>query len=111
MSFSVYSLVAPLSTPVSASEPSLVMWSLLSVAAEVSCASATPGSAAVASDVSERAGPVGAVERVLDSGASLDAGKRQRAVLGDVVAVVGVFFNDTATTEIYTLSLHDALPI
>ena len=22
-----------------------------------------------------------------------------------------VFFNDTATTEIYTLSLHDALPI
>src|SRR2546430_15242745 len=28
-------------------------------------------------------------------------------------AAVGVFFffNDTATTEIYTLSLHDALPI
>src|SRR3712207_8671964 len=25
--------------------------------------------------------------------------------------VVFVFFNDTATTEIYTLSLHDALPI
>ena len=24
---------------------------------------------------------------------------------------VGCFFNDTATTEIYTLSLHDALPI
>src|SRR4029077_7052933 len=24
---------------------------------------------------------------------------------------VSVFFNDTATTEIYTLSLHDALPI
>src|SRR3712207_8690670 len=24
---------------------------------------------------------------------------------------VNVFFNDTATTEIYTLSLHDALPI
>ncbi len=22
-----------------------------------------------------------------------------------------LFFNDTATTEIYTLSLHDALPI
>ena len=22
-----------------------------------------------------------------------------------------IFFNDTATTEIYTLSLHDALPI
>src|SRR5258708_34967282 len=26
-------------------------------------------------------------------------------------AVVFFFFNDTATTEIYTLSLHDALPI
>src|SRR3712207_8537245 len=24
---------------------------------------------------------------------------------------VSIFFNDTATTEIYTLSLHDALPI
>src|SRR3712207_9495494 len=27
------------------------------------------------------------------------------------VYVVSFFFNDTATTEIYTLSLHDALPI
>src|SRR2546426_6966950 len=27
------------------------------------------------------------------------------------VHVVFFFFNDTATTEIYTLSLHDALPI
>src|SRR5258707_12366259 len=27
------------------------------------------------------------------------------------VAVFFFFFNDTATTEIYTLSLHDALPI
>src|ERR1044071_1606737 len=27
------------------------------------------------------------------------------------VAVCSCFFNDTATTEIYTLSLHDALPI
>src|SRR3712207_8501592 len=27
------------------------------------------------------------------------------------VAAVLFFFNDTATTEIYTLSLHDALPI
>src|SRR3712207_9034073 len=26
-------------------------------------------------------------------------------------SMVIVFFNDTATTEIYTLSLHDALPI
>ena len=28
-----------------------------------------------------------------------------------VVFCVFFFFNDTATTEIYTLSLHDALPI
>src|SRR3712207_8897491 len=27
------------------------------------------------------------------------------------VVVILFFFNDTATTEIYTLSLHDALPI
>src|SRR2546430_13061193 len=27
------------------------------------------------------------------------------------ICVVVFFFNDTATTEIYTLSLHDALPI
>src|SRR5258708_11223397 len=27
------------------------------------------------------------------------------------VASLSFFFNDTATTEIYTLSLHDALPI
>ena len=40
------------------------------------------------------------------------------AVYVDVVCVGGggvggwdFFFNDTATTEIYTLSLHDALPI
>ena len=25
--------------------------------------------------------------------------------------ILSFFFNDTATTEIYTLSLHDALPI
>ena len=30
---------------------------------------------------------------------------------GGGVGVWGFFFNDTATTEIYTLSLHDALPI
>src|SRR3970282_2835867 len=32
-----------------------------------------------------------------------------RAVTVTIVCVF--FFNDTATTEIYTLSLHDALPI
>ena len=29
----------------------------------------------------------------------------------DPAAALVFFFNDTATTEIYTLSLHDALPI
>src|SRR5689334_25223938 len=29
----------------------------------------------------------------------------------DFYFVMSFFFNDTATTEIYTLSLHDALPI
>src|SRR3712207_7095537 len=32
-------------------------------------------------------------------------------VQSDVIRRFYFFFNDTATTEIYTLSLHDALPI
>src|SRR2546428_120964 len=32
-------------------------------------------------------------------------------IAGEKLSVAGFFFNDTATTEIYTLSLHDALPI
>src|SRR5258707_10489942 len=28
-----------------------------------------------------------------------------------IILIIFFFFNDTATTEIYTLSLHDALPI
>src|SRR5258708_8886201 len=31
--------------------------------------------------------------------------------MGDPPSLLFFFFNDTATTEIYTLSLHDALPI
>src|SRR3712207_8897380 len=31
--------------------------------------------------------------------------------IGKKRAILFFFFNDTATTEIYTLSLHDALPI
>src|SRR5437762_13288908 len=31
--------------------------------------------------------------------------------LSAIVYFIFFFFNDTATTEIYTLSLHDALPI
>src|SRR6266446_2411466 len=36
-------------------------------------------------------------------------GRSLAAGLG--TSLVAFFFNDTATTEIYTLSLHDALPI
>src|SRR2546422_2293755 len=32
-------------------------------------------------------------------------------IVSDLDIVLVFFFNDTATTEIYTLSLHDALPI
>src|SRR3712207_8493988 len=32
-------------------------------------------------------------------------------MLRSTVFIIFFFFNDTATTEIYTLSLHDALPI
>src|SRR5689334_25215669 len=34
-----------------------------------------------------------------------------RPFYGMSVLLIGFFFNDAATTEIYTLSLHDALPI
>src|SRR6266581_9811510 len=32
-------------------------------------------------------------------------------ICASLIVAVCFFFNDTATTEIYTLSLHDALPI
>src|SRR3712207_9595881 len=36
---------------------------------------------------------------------------QRRAVDMSQLDLIFFFFNDTATTEIYTLSLHDALPI
>ena len=38
-------------------------------------------------------------------------GDRQDVIVGRGCGCPFFFFNDTATTEIYTLSLHDALPI
>ena len=38
-------------------------------------------------------------------------GEVSRRYMREERYVVVFFFNDTATTEIYTLSLHDALPI
>src|SRR6266516_5358192 len=47
-----------------------------------------------------------------DSSCSLHSTLPLRASVVDGKLTSGVFFfNDTATTEIYTLSLHDALPI
>src|SRR5690349_25148502 len=37
--------------------------------------------------------------------------ERRLRAFGAAVQVTSFFLNDTATTEIYTLSLHDALPI
>src|SRR3990170_5134857 len=34
-----------------------------------------------------------------------------KAIMKLLSSFFGFFFNDTATTEIYTLSLHDALPL
>src|SRR6476469_1774792 len=46
---------------------------------------------------------------VADEFVAVDA--RSRAPKHDLVRLVAFFVNDTATTQIYTLSLHDALPI
>ena len=40
-----------------------------------------------------------------------DDGAIELVMVGVLYVSVFFFFNDTATTEIYTLSLHDALPI
>src|ERR1017187_3977797 len=51
-------------------------------------------------------------ESVPSAGWHGTVGLRGALRLGDTATVPSfVFFNDTATTEIYTLSLHDALPI
>src|ERR1039458_5566517 len=54
----------------------------------------------------------------LQTAGAADAARRpahcfrlRRDLQGAIRPVCEKFFNDTATTEIYTLSLHDALPI
>src|SRR3989337_371899 len=64
------------------------------------------GSARMASAVGV-AGAPGPVRRALRH----VGGCRQRGHLPLPLDCVFFFFNDTATTEIYALSLHDALPI
>src|SRR2546428_33716 len=46
-----------------------------------------------------------------DPGHSAPRARRQVVADRDALGCPVFFFNDTATTEIYTLSLHDALPI
>src|SRR2546425_1027808 len=45
------------------------------------------------------------------AGRDHEAHHAEGRALGSAIGVRLFFFNDTATTEIYTLSLHDALPI
>ena len=59
----------------------------------------------IAARVCVRCEAFGGVESGVGSGVKLLGRYREPAVL------FFFFFNDTATTEIYTLSLHDALPI
>src|SRR6266498_3263303 len=42
---------------------------------------------------------------------TISIGTEWRSILGVTSLFILFFFNDTATTEIYTLSLHDALPV
>src|SRR6266581_6535855 len=51
--------------------------------------------------------PVSEHGEALNPGIAGETLREMGPVVGDSV----FFFNDTATTEIYTLSLHDALPI
>src|SRR5476649_964449 len=66
-------------------------------------------------DTGKPAGPhphdelIAEIDRLLADSAAL-SGSRDFRVEGEWTAAF-FFFNDTATTEIYTLSLHDALPI
>src|SRR5277367_3164612 len=46
-----------------------------------------------------------------DDQPQIGEGQEHRRASADDDAAAFFFFNDTATTEIYTLSLHDALPI
>src|ERR1051326_5293148 len=57
----------------------------------------------VSSDVSTRTFPTGGSYRSEEHTSELQS--------HSFISYAVFFFNDTATTEIYTLSLHDALPI
>src|SRR2546426_12812341 len=58
---------------------------------------------------------VGGIRAVTDYQYEFQMALMNRRLTPDIETVfmmpVDFFFNDTATTEIYTLSLHDALPI
>src|SRR2546425_1242065 len=68
--------------------------------------------AAVALTVASLASaPTPAIVSSVPGSGTVNSGYVCTATVTDTSASPSFFFNDTATTEIYTLSLHDALPI
>src|ERR1044072_8025307 len=51
------------------------------------------------------------MQRGQETGSKIGRGQTRKPTTPKYIAFLFFFFNDTATTEIYTLSLHDALPI
>src|ERR1041385_7547524 len=67
------------------------------------------GATAHSADDTNHAVAIARRQRLCVARRDFERARHRAAVIG--AAVLVVFFNDTATTEIYTLSLHDALPI
>src|SRR2546428_353383 len=66
----------------------------------------------IPADVAPGAYFIGAVADAGNAVVELDEGNNTGVTATPVMITLFLFFfNDTATTEIYTLSLHDALPI
>src|SRR2546430_15180542 len=71
----------------------------------------------ISSDIEDELRPEYDLTKLLKGGVRGKYVERYRAgtnvvlLAPDVAQAFPIFYNDTATTEIYTLSLHDALPI
>src|SRR6266496_4750470 len=72
----------------------------------ISCPPATPVQMALARWMAPQAHQIGGANRAFRQVIS-----SPKTIHNQLALTVFFFFNDTATTEIYTLSLHDALPI
>src|SRR5215203_3658789 len=62
----------------------------------------------IANESTQSTSTLGVVHKWLPCGTKVTISYHCRSIM---VSLIVFFFNDTATTEIYTLSLHDALPI